>query len=118
MPANEMTDEMQEAYRIAYEEWLGVLAKLWTAQGRPIEPHRMYLYAENLAKVPFGLLEVVIDKLLSERAYSNVPTLGEIWSAIKKEGGESNNADLALESWRDRQKSGIYRVTRDGWIPL
>ena len=47
----------EEIRQAAVEDWLGVLARLWTAIGKPIEAERLQLYRDALHGVPLGILE-------------------------------------------------------------
>ena len=56
-------------------EWEGVLTKLWTAFGKPLDPAQFKVYRETLADVPLGVLEHVIEGTIKRHKYNTVPTL-------------------------------------------
>ncbi|MFA5874609.1 MAG: hypothetical protein WC832_11655 [Anaerolineales bacterium] len=43
---------MAEADHLLLEEWLGVLAELWTAVGKPLKADRLQVYRNSLAPAP------------------------------------------------------------------
>jgi hypothetical protein len=94
-----MTDE--QIYQAAKAEWLGILAQLWIAIGKPIEQDRLNIYAAQLEDVPMGLLEKAIDRLLKEHIYSNVPNVGVIWEILRKELGDPYDLKQAIADWPD-----------------
>jgi hypothetical protein len=49
---------MSEGYELVLEEWLWVIAELWTAAGKPLEANRLKVYRQSLGEVPLGLLEL------------------------------------------------------------
>jgi hypothetical protein len=90
----------QEIYQAALAEWTGILAQLWTAIGKPIEPERLQVYRDQLGDVPLGLLERSIRRVLRENTWSNVPPIGTIWQAIRKELGDPYDLQIAIENWQ------------------
>ena len=56
-------------------EWEGVLTKLWTAFGKPLDPAQFKVYRETLADVPLGVLEHVVEGTIKRHKYNTVPTL-------------------------------------------
>jgi hypothetical protein len=105
-----MTD--QAIYQMALEEWMGVLDQLWVAVGKPVDSVRLDVYRNNLGRVPLGLLENAVGRLLREHIYNTVPTLGEIWSAIRKELGNPYDLDQAMEHWSQVSwESAIHRFS-------
>lgn len=104
------TDE--ELDQMLLDEWHDILAQLWLAANKTLasDEKRYALYAEKLGGIPLGLLEKAIDRVLREHRYSNVPALGEVWAALRKELGNPYNLDQAVEEWGARLlERGIYR---------
>ena len=101
------TDE--EIYQAAMEEWTATLAQLWDAYDKQLDARRMLLYRNSLSGVPLGLLERAVNRTIKEHEYNTVPTLGEVWLAIKAElkkddiHCETMGIDAALETWVDRR---------------
>lgn len=96
-----MTD--MQIYNLAKEEWIGVLKQLWEAVGKPINKEQLKVYAKHLADIPLGVLEEIIQELLRNHQYSNVPTIGEIWQTIRRKYGcdpsELKNTYRQDDSW-------------------
>jgi len=96
-----MTD--LQIYNLAKEEWIGVLKQLWEAVGKPINKEQLKVYAKQLADIPLGVLEEIIQELLRNHQYSNVPTIGEIWQTIRRKYGcdpsELKNTYRQDDSW-------------------
>jgi hypothetical protein len=88
-----------DAYKKEVEEWTSVLARLWAAVDKPIDKSRIKEYKRELSSVPFGLLEIAVGRCIRENEYNNVPTIGKIWSAVRRELGNPHDIDLALEQW-------------------
>ncbi len=72
---------MAEADDLLLEEWLGVLAELWTAAGKPLEADRLKVYRQSLGEVPLGLLERAVRRVIRENVYHVVPLPGVVWAA-------------------------------------
>jgi hypothetical protein len=89
----------EEITRMATQDWLGVLAQLWTAVGKPIDPERLNVYRAALAGVPLGLLELAVVRVLRENQYQVVPLPGLVWEALGKELGSPNDMWMAVEGW-------------------
>jgi len=103
-----MTDE--EIRELAAMDWLGVMAKLWSVFGKPLDPDALTIYQEMLDGVPLGLLEKAIRRVVREHKYNSVPTVAEVWTAVRKELGNPEDVDQAIESWVNAQfKSAVYR---------
>src|SRR5690348_11351360 len=85
-----MSDD--QIYQQALVEWLGVLSRLWTAYGKAIDPVQMTVYRDMLCKLPMGLLELSIDRVVQDHVYNSVPTVAEVWQAVRKVLG--NPVDL------------------------
>ena len=98
-----MNDE--EIYEAAMSEWLGVLAKLWTAFGKTPVHEQMVVYQEMLADVPLGLLEKSVNRAIREHKFSNIPTSGEVWDAFMKELKPAHGMSVrdAVELWKDKE---------------
>ena len=94
---------MNTDYESPMEEWLGVLAELWTAVGKPIEEDRLKVYQKVLEDVPLGLLELAIKRVIQENDYQVVPVPGVVWAAVKKELGNPYDIKMAIESWLDQK---------------
>jgi hypothetical protein len=90
---------MSEWYDQPLEEWLGVLAELWKAAGKPVEADRLEIYAKSLGEVPLGLLEMAVQRVIRENMYHIVPLPGVVWEAVKKELGNPWDIRMALEDW-------------------
>jgi acyl-coenzyme A synthetase/AMP-(fatty) acid ligase len=90
---------MSSDYETPMEEWLGVLALLWTAVGKPIEAERLKVYQQALESVPLGLLEQAVKRVIRENDYQVVPMPGMIWAAVKKELGNPIDVEEAIENW-------------------
>jgi len=73
----------QEIHQLALAEWTGQLTQLWEAVGKPVDRRQLAVYVKQLGRVPLGLLEQAISEILQNHTYNTVPTLGEIWKAIK-----------------------------------
>ena len=77
-----MSDEIlrteEEIHQAAREEWLGILARVWTAIGKPRDADRLDLYGKALADVPLGLLEIAVARVIRENEYSVVPPPGVV----------------------------------------
>jgi len=115
----EVTDE--SIYQAAYGEWIGVLASMWDAIGKDVDERRLAYYEKKFANIPLGLLEKAVDRAIRNNGnYLTVPSVGALWSAIKKETGEHPNMDVleAVQLWENeigaRFDASLYRfgVTR------
>lgn len=89
------------------KEWLSVLARLWTAYGKLPDADRMTLYRDMLSKIPMGLLEKAIDHVVQEHVYNSVPTVADVWQAVRKELGNPYDMDQAIQEWCDRRWRAI-----------
>jgi hypothetical protein len=70
--------EYNDALKEANKEWNGVLAKLWTAFGKPVDPAQFKVYRDTLHTVPLGVLEHVVDATIKRHKYNTVPPLATI----------------------------------------
>ena len=91
----------EEIRQAAVEDWLGVLARLWTAIGKPIEAERLQLYHEALHGVPLGILERAVERVIKGMVYQVVPLPGVVWEAIRTELGDPVDIDKAMKEWLD-----------------
>jgi hypothetical protein len=96
---DEPSDE--KIYQAAMEEWLGVLAQLWTAIGKPIDAERLELYGRLMDGVPLGLLERAVRRVLRENALPVVPPPGAVWRALHAELGNPRDIHAAIQAWID-----------------
>lgn len=101
-------DECQQA---AMEDWLEVLSRLWVAYDKPLDPIRLVLYQNMLSKLPRGLLELAIEQTVKDHGkYNNVPTVGEVWDAVRVVLHNPHNLDQAIEDWSARKfEACLYR---------
>ena len=72
------------ALKEANKEWDGVLLKLWTAFGKPLDPAQFKVYREELADVPLGVLEHVVGETIKRHKYNSVPTLAEVNTVMRE----------------------------------
>jgi hypothetical protein len=100
-----------ECNQAALEEWLEVLSRLWVAYDKPLDPVRLVLYQNMLGKLPIGLLELAIEQTVRNHGkYNNVPTVGEVWDAVRVVLHNPYNLDQAIVDWSARKfESCIYR---------
>jgi len=97
----ERTDS--EIYADAEADWMGILASLWVAIGKPVDPERLRIYANALKDIPLGLLELAIDRVLRQQTWNVVPLPGVISAAVERELEAVNATTIAdwLEiQWR------------------
>ena len=108
-----MSDEIwsdEQIYQAALEEWLGVLAQLWTAIGKSIDADRLDVYGKSLSGVPLGLLELAVARVIRENVYSVVPLPGVVWKAVEKELGDPWDVRAAIENWKEEKWARVvYR---------
>ena len=111
----EMTPEQE--YDLLSTEWYKVLSGLWVAIGKEVDPARLEIYGKALADVKLGLLEKAIERVLRENTYSNVPPVGTIWQAVRRELGNPHDLAYALENWHPDFPAG-YRAANGKWEPI
>jgi hypothetical protein len=93
-----------ECNQAALEDWLEVLSRLWVAYDKPLDPVRLVLYQNMLEKLPTGLLELAIEQTVRNHGkYNNVPTIGEVWDAVRVVLHNPHNLDQAIEDWSARK---------------
>jgi hypothetical protein len=80
-------------------EWVGELVRLWDAVGKPLDASRLEIYQRELGDIPLGLLRLAISRVIRENTYSNVPPVGTIWAAVRKELGDPHDLMQSLADW-------------------
>lgn len=85
--------------------WVGELARLWDAIGKPLDADRLAIYQRELADIPLGLLERTMSRVIRENTYSNVPPVGVIWKALRAELGDPRDVMDAMEQWCEHEFS-------------
>ena len=70
--------------REAKAEWVGVLLQLWDVIGKTPNERQLMVYVNELGVIPTEILKQVISNLLSIRIYHTIPTIGEIWTELRK----------------------------------
>ena len=88
---------MAQVNDAALKEWLGVLAELWKAVGKPLDVDRLKVYRMSLETVPLGLLELAVRRVIRENVYNVVPLPGEVWGAVRRELGDPRDVGEAIE---------------------
>ena len=95
-----------EIWKMAKDEyvpdWLGEIARLWDAVGKPLDEDRLAIYQRELAEIPFGLLTKAISRVIREHSYSNVPPVGTVWKALRVELGNPRDVMEAIQEWNER----------------
>lgn len=107
-----MSDVMDEhkILEMARRDWLDVISRLWRAVDKQPDPKRLLLYGQELAGVPTGLLEKAVSRCIREHTYSNVPTIGEVWQAVRTELDNPLDTEQAIRNWCDEQwRKGLWR---------
>jgi hypothetical protein len=77
-------EHYEKALKAATLEWEGVLTKLWTAFGKPLDVAQFRVYREELNTVPLGALEHVVGETIKRHKYNSVPTLAEIHTVLRE----------------------------------
>ncbi len=84
----------------AYVDYLGVLADMWDAVGKPLDERRLNKYMAELRDIPLGLLQKAVSRALRNAGdYHVVPTIGAIYAAVRKELGNPQDLDEAVDRW-------------------
>lgn len=96
----ERSDE--DIHQDALQEWLEVLAQLWTAFGKPVDASQMIVYQRSLGSLPLGLLDRAVQRVIREHEFNNVPTVAEVWKAVRKELGNPVDLERAIAVWCDQ----------------
>ena len=91
-----------DLYQDAFKEWLDILAQLWTAFGKTVDDGQMIIYQRSLSVLPLGLLDAAVQRVIREHDFNNVPTVAEVWKAVRKELGNPVDLDRAIEIWCDQ----------------
>ncbi len=95
-------------------EWYGLLERLWIAIGKEIDRERLLIYGQELANVPYGLLERAIKRIHKNYLYLAVPSIGEIWQAVNSELLEDGFRTVG--EWIDaRWENFLYRAKMENW---
>lgn len=88
-----------QIYLDATKEWLGVLSQLWIAFDKPLDTERLTIYRNMLEGIPLGLLEPAIKRVIRDHKFNNVPTIADVWAAVRKELGNPIDIDRAITIW-------------------
>jgi hypothetical protein len=72
------TENYNAALKEANKEWDGILMRLWTAFGKPLDPAQFKVYRETLRTVPLGVLEHVVEATIKRHKYNTVPPLATV----------------------------------------
>lgn len=108
MPRESMND--YEINQAALKDWMDVLARLWDAVDKPIDAKRLQNYRHELKAVPIGLLEKAVSRCIRENIYNNIPSVGKVWEAVRRELGNPFDIDAAIETWIEfRWQACFYR---------
>lgn len=100
----------EEINQAAQKEWLEVLVRLWEAVDKPVDVKRLKNYSRELGSVPMGLLEAAVSRCIRENTYTNVPSVGKVWEAVRKELRNPYDLDAAIETWKEsRWQRCFYR---------
>jgi len=105
----------EDIWQMANEEWLGVLSRLWVAFDKPLEPERLTIYRNLLCNVPMGLLELAVHRTIREHKYNSVPSVADVWAAVRRELHNPYDLDQAIEIWKESIPKGIYRFETGKW---
>lgn len=100
-----MTDA--QILQAAREEWLGVLAQLWIAYDKEIDPDRLELYLRQFGSLPLELLQEGVDRAIREQTFNSVPTIGDLWKAVRAVLGNPLDLGAAIERWKDGEWSKV-----------
>jgi len=100
-----MQNKMDDMYKLLTQEWVAVLLRLWHAYGKMPNVKQIDAYSQSIGTIPIGVLEVVVEKILRQRIYTNVPSPGEIWTEALSIVGASDDADFeaAADVWLEKQ---------------
>jgi hypothetical protein len=102
------TDE--QIHQAANEEWLGVLSQLWIAFDKPLDPERLALYRNMFGDLPLGLLEQAVKRAIREHKFNSIPTVADVWSAVRKELNNPADLDRAIKLWIESRWSAAVHV--------
>lgn len=99
----------EEIYDLAKKEWMGILERLWRAINKPIDPIQLEVYADELGEIPLGLLERAVGRCIRENQYTNIPSIGTLWQAVRRELGNPYDIRLAIGEWVEAQAAKVIR---------
>jgi hypothetical protein len=101
----------EDCDQAALEEWLETISLLWVAYDKPLDPVRLVVYQSMLGKLPTGLLKLAVEQTVrSHGKYNNVPTVGEVWEAVRVVLHNPRDLDKAIADWSAyRFESCCYR---------
>lgn len=91
----------KEIHEMAVADWYSILEDMWVAVGKEIDKERLLIYGKDLGNVPCELLERAIRRIRMTSIYSQVPTIGEIWQAVRMELAMDNCS--TPEEWVERR---------------
>ena len=81
--AKQEIEIIPEAEKI-YANKLACIAQFWEAIGKPVDSKQLVVYARQLGDIPLEILEQVVSNLLSTRIYHTIPTIGEVWTELRR----------------------------------
>lgn len=90
----------KEIYAMALNDWVACLSQLWDAVGKTADKKQLAVYVKQLGDIPLGILERVVQSVLTDHTYHTVPTIGEIWAIVKNEYGDRES----LRFWTPARK--------------
>lgn len=93
----------EEQYRLWMADWLRILSRLWTAYDKPPDENRLMIYRSELSIVPLGLLEKAVSRTIREHQFNSVPTIAQVWAAVRKELDNPYDVEMAIREWCDAQ---------------
>lgn len=111
----------EQIWNAANEEWVGILSRLWVAYDKPLDSERLTIYRNMLEKVPMGLLDLAVNRVIREHQYNSVPSVGDVWKAVRKELSIRFNREVTkdlddmIEQWKEIIPFGIYRFETGKW---
>jgi hypothetical protein len=99
----------EEINDLAKKEWVGILERLWRAINKPLDPMQLEVYADELGEIPLGLLERAVGRCIRENQYTNIPSVGTIWQAVRRELGNPYDLRLAIGEWVEAQADKVIK---------
>ena len=76
--------EYNDALKEANKEWSGILAQLWVAFGKAVDPAQFKVYRDTLREVPLGVLESVVEATIKRHKYNTVPPLAVVNEVLEE----------------------------------
>lgn len=76
-------ENYNDALKDANKEWDGVLLRLWTAFGKPLDAAQFKVYRDELSGVPLGVLEHTISEVIKRHKYNTVPALAVVHDVLE-----------------------------------